>query len=68
MKIKVKLNPNANMNELESGSISEVSWQTLKPFLEQAFRKKSKEYLEGLTVTEYGIKAKFESIKKQEDE
>jgi hypothetical protein len=45
--------------DLETGLISEISWQRMHDYLEKAFAIKEHERLVGITVTEYGIKAKI---------
>ena len=60
MKIQATFYPGISKNDLESGAMSEISWQRLHPFLEQAFNIREGEKLVGITVTEYGVKAKFE--------
>lgn len=60
--IKVTFYPDVNKNELNSGVINELSWNTLHPHLENIFGVTGDERLVGITVSEYGIKAKFETI------
>ncbi len=58
---KITFYPDVDKSNLDSGIISEISWQRLKPYLDQAFGVDSREKLIGITVTESGIKAKFET-------
>lgn len=60
MKIQVKFYPHVDKKDLESGTICELSWQTLHKDLQKAFAIKDNESLVGITVTESGIKAKIE--------
>lgn len=60
MKIQATFYPGVNKNDLETGTMSEISWQRLHDYLEQAFAIKPNEKLVGITVSEYGIKAKIE--------
>lgn len=46
-----------------SGLMSEISWERLKPFLDLAFNKQTKEKLVGIEITERGIRAQFETKK-----
>lgn len=46
--------------EFNDGTMSQISWHTLKPYIEHAFSKKPGEKIIGLEVSEFGIKAKFE--------
>lgn len=59
--MKVTFYPHVDKNDLDSGVMSEISWQRLFPFLEQAFAVRTGEKLLGITISEYGIKAKFET-------
>ncbi len=58
--IKVTFYPDVNKNDLDSGVCNEVSWNTIHPCLKDMFGVLPSERLVGITVTEYGIKAKFE--------
>ncbi len=60
MKIQQTFYPGISKTDLESGTISEIGWQTLHKYLEQAFQITGKERLVGITVTEAGIKAKIQ--------
>ena len=60
MKIKKTFYPGIDIKDLETGTISEIGWQRLHPFLEQAFSINGNEMLVGITVTDTGIKAKIE--------
>ena len=59
--MKVIFFPNVDKNDLDSGVMSEISWQRLLPFLEQAFAVKEDEEILGITISEYGVKAKFQT-------
>ena len=59
--IRISFYPGVNKSELDSGVISEISWQRLHPFLEQAFTIRKGERLVGITITAAGIRAKFET-------
>lgn len=61
MKIQVVFYPDVSKSELDgTGTVSEIGWQRLHSFLEKAFELREGERLVGITVTEAGIKAKFE--------
>lgn len=62
-KIQVTFYPGVDKNDLESGRMSEISWQRLSDWLDKAFAIKDNEKLVGITVTEYGVKAKIEIVK-----
>ena len=59
--MKVTFFPGVDKNDLDSGVMSEISWQRLLPFLEQAFVIRENEKILGITISEYGIKAKFQT-------
>jgi hypothetical protein len=59
--IKVTFYPDVDKNELDSGLCNEISWNTIHPHLKDIFGVLPGERLVGITVTEYGIKAKFEN-------
>lgn len=60
--IQVTFYPDVDKNQLGSGVMSEISWQRLHTYLEQAFAVRDGERLIGITVTETGIKANFDTI------
>lgn len=57
MEIIVKFEKDA---KLGSGAVSQVSWETLKPFLDQAFQVRPYEKLMGLQITKDSVTATFE--------
>lgn len=59
MKIQAKFYPDVDIKELDWGTISELSWQRLEPYLSQAFAIRDNEQLVGITVTESGIRGKI---------
>lgn len=63
MKFQTTFYPDVDKNDLESGLISEISWQRLVTYLDAAFFIKPNERIAGITVTELGIKAKIETVK-----
>jgi hypothetical protein len=62
MKIQATFYPGVNKSDLEAGRISEISWQRMSEHLDKIFAVKENERLVGVTVTEYGIKAKIEIV------
>lgn len=62
MKLNISFYPDVKESDLESGTISEIDWQKLKPFFEKAFCMRDNEMLVGITVTESGIRARIEYI------
>ncbi len=63
MKIQQTFYPGVDKKDLETGTVSEISWQRLHEHLEKAFNIASNEKLVGITVTELGVKAKIEFVK-----
>lgn len=59
-KIQATFYPGVDKKDLEWGTISEISWQQLRDHLGKAFAIKPNERLVGITVSEYGIKAKIQ--------
>lgn len=60
MKIQQTFYPDVDKGDLEYGTMNEISWQRLHQYLEQAVALKPNERLVGITVSEYGVKAKIE--------
>lgn len=58
MKIRTIFYPDVDINDLDCGTICELSWQRLYPYLSQAFAIRDNEQLIGITATESGIKGK----------
>jgi hypothetical protein len=58
-KFKITFEPGMTHSDLDSGSMSEIRWDTMMPFLRLAFNCGDNEKIAGITVTEEGIKAKF---------
>lgn len=50
-------------SDLHVGVMSGLTWETMMPYLRQAFQCKDNEKIVALSVWEGGIKAKFEFIK-----
>lgn len=59
--MKITFYPGVDKTDLNSGVLSEISWQRLLPYLEEVFYVNDNEKIIGITVSEYGIKAKFET-------
>lgn len=63
MKFSIKFYPDVDMKDIDNGGVmSEISWQRLHTHLEKAFNVRENERLIGITVTELGVKAKFDRI------
>jgi len=62
-KIQVTFYPGVDKKSLDEGFCSEISWQRMSEHLDEIFKVRENEKLVGITVTEYGIKAKFETKK-----
>lgn len=62
-RIKIRLDHTADKDFSESGCVSELSWMTLLPFINEAFKVKPDEKIRGIVVTDNGIKAMFDKNK-----
>lgn len=62
-KIQILYARNAENKDLQSGLMSSISWQRMKPLLEKEFGITGNEVLVGITVTKDGIKGKIDIIK-----
>lgn len=59
-KLQILYARNADDKDLESGLMSSISWQRMKPLLEKEFGINGREILVGITVTNEGIKGKID--------
>ena len=57
--IKIIFDSSEDEMNLQSGSISQISWYSLKPFLYEAFGARPHENIVGIIVSKDGIQAKF---------